>query len=74
MFDSGSKRTYVNEYLKETLNLKTLKFKILILKTFVNKEISVKYLDFAKIELNGIKKNFVFEVLVITEICVPIPC
>ena len=74
MFDSGSKRTYVNEYLKETLNLKTLKFKILILKTFVNKEISVKYRDFAKIELNGIKKNFVFEVLVITEIYVPIPC
>ena len=52
MFDSSSKRTYVSEYFKETLNLKTLKTKNLILKTFGNKETSVKYFNFTKIKLN----------------------
>ena len=52
MFDSGSKRTYINKYFKEMLNLKTLKTKNLILKTFGNKETSVKYFNFTKIKLN----------------------
>ena len=69
MFDSSIKGTYVNEHLKENLNLKTLKTKKLILKTFVNKEISVKYFNFAKMKLNGIKKSFVLETLVKTQIC-----
>ena len=69
MFDSGSKRTYVNEYFKEMLNLKTLKTKNLILKTFGNKETSVKYFNFTKIKLNGVRKNFVLEGIVLTQIC-----
>ena len=69
MFDSGSKRTYINEYFKEMLNLKTLKTKNLILKTFGNKETSVKYFNFTKIKLNGVRKIFVLEALVLMQIC-----
>ena len=72
MFDSGSQRTYVNEHLKQILNLKTLRTEKLILKTFGNEKPSEKLFDVVKIKLNGVKKDFVIEVLVIPQICSPI--
>ena len=72
MFDSGSQRVYVNEHLKQILNLKTLRTEKLILKTFGNEKPSEKLFDVVKIKLNGVKKDFVIEVLVIPQICSPI--
>ena len=72
MFESGSQRTYVNEHLKQILNLKTLRTEKLILKTFGNEKPSEKLFDVVKIKLNGVKKDFVIEVLVIPQICSPI--
>ena len=65
IFDSGSQRTYVNEHLKEILNLKTLRTEKLILKTFGNEKPSAKLFDVVKIKLNGMKKDFVIEALVV---------
>ena len=72
MFDLGSQRTYVNEHLKEILNLKTLGTEKHILKIFGNEKSSAKLFDVVKIKLNGMKKDFVIEVLVVPQICSPI--
>ena len=72
MFDSGSQRVYVNEHLKQILNLKTLRTEKLILKTFGNEKPSEKLFDVVKIKLNGVKKDFVIEALVVPQICSPI--
>ena len=72
LFDSGSQRTYVNEHLKEILNLKNLRTEKLILKTFGNEKLSAKLFDVVKIKLNVIKKEFVIEMLVVPQICSPI--
>ena len=72
MFDSGSQRVYVNEHLKQILNLKTLRTEKLILKTFGNEKPSEKLFDVVKIKLNGVKKDFVTEALVVPQICSPI--
>ena len=72
MFDSGSQRTYVNEHLKEILNLKTLRTEKLILKTFGNEKPSAKLFDVVKIKLNGMKKDFVIEAIIVTQTCSPI--
>ena len=69
MFDLGSQRTYVNEHLKEILNLKTLGTEKHILKIFGNEKSSAKLFDVVKIKLNGMKKDFVIEVLVAPQIC-----
>ena len=61
MFDSGSQRIYVNEHLKQILNLKTLRTEKLILKTFGNEKPTEKLFDVAKIKLNGVKKDFVLK-------------
>ena len=71
-FNSGSQRKYVNEHLKQILNLKTLRTEKLVLKTFGNEKPSEKLFDVVKIKLNGMKKDFVNEVLVIPQICSPI--
>ena len=61
MFDSGSQRIYVNEHLKQILNLKTLRMEKLILKTFGNEKPTEKLFDVVKIKLNGVKKDFVLK-------------
>ena len=61
MFDSGSQRIYVNEHLKQILNLKTLRTEKLILKTFGNEKPTEKLFDVVKIKLNGVKKDFVLK-------------
>ena len=61
MFDSGSQRIYVNEHLKQILNLKTLRTEKLILKTFSNEKPTEKLFDVVKIKLNGVKKDFVLK-------------
>ena len=61
MFDSGSQRIYVNEHLKQILNLKTLRTEKLILKTFDNEKPTEKLFDVVKIKLNGVKKDFVLK-------------
>ena len=72
IFDPGSQRTYANEHLKQILNLKTLRTEKLILKTFGNEKPSEKLFDVVKIKLNGVKKDFVTEALVVPQICSPI--
>ena len=72
IFDLGSQRTYVNDHLKEILNLKTLETEKLILKIFGNEKSSAKLFDVVNIKLNGMKKDFVIEVLVVPQICSPI--
>ena len=61
MFDSGSQRIYVNEHLKQILNLKTLRTEKLILKTFGNEKPTEKLFDVVKIKLNGVKKDCVWK-------------
>ena len=61
MFDSGSQRIYVNEHVKQILNLKTLRTEKLILKTFGNEKPTEKLFDVVKIKLNGVKKDFVLK-------------
>ena len=61
MFDSGSQRIYVNEHLKQILNLKTLRTEKLILKTFGNEKPTEKLFDVVKIKLNGVKRDFVLK-------------
>ena len=72
MFDSGSQRIYVNEHLKQILNMKTLRIEKLILKIFGNYKSSANLFNVVEIKLNGMKKDFVIEALVVPQICSPI--
>ena len=58
--------------MKQILKLKILRTEKLILKTFGNEKPSEKLFDVVKIKLNGVKKDFVIEVLVVSQICSPI--
>ena len=72
MFDSGSQRTYISNYVQEKLNLEPLRNEKLILKTFGNDNPVARIFDVVKLKLHGIKKNFVIEALVVPTICSPL--
>ena len=61
---------YVNEHLKEILNLKTLKTEKINSKTFSNEK-PAKFFDDVKIKVNGMKKDFPIEELIVLQICSP---
>ena len=52
--------------------MKTLRTEKLILKVFGNEKPSAKLFNVVKIKLNGMKKSFVIEAVVVSQICSPI--
>ena len=71
LFDSGSQRTFLNENVKELLDLKSIRKEKLLIITFSEKNSFLKEFDIVKIKLKGIR-DFIIEAVCFPSVCTPL--
>ena len=71
LFDSGSRRTFLNENVKERLNLKSIGKEKLLINTLSEKTSFLKEFDIMKIKLKSIG-DFIIDSVCIPSVCTPL--
>ena len=70
LFDSVSHRTFLNENIRELVNIKSISKEKLLINTFSEKSSFLREFDIVKIKLKGIR-DFIIEAVCISSVCTP---